>query len=202
MHVRRLVGVALGIALCTVLAGPAIVFAQGMAPAPAPAPAPAAVTPAQSLDAILNLFQMEVVSAAEAMPADKYDFVPPATMGEFKTVRSFGAQVKHLAEANYQFFQGWGIPGAVDPKTIEALKTKDEIVKALKDSYTYAHAAVNTITPENAFTSLPGPPQWKPTRASMAAFCMAHSMDHYGQMVEYLRMNGIIPPASRQQGSM
>ncbi len=78
-------------------------------------------------------------------------------MGDFKGVRSFGSQVKHLAESNYEFFHGWTVPGAtpVDDKTIEALKTKDEIVKALKDSYTYAHAAISTITPENAWHPRP-----------------------------------------------
>jgi uncharacterized damage-inducible protein DinB len=154
----------------------------------------------------MNALGYEVVGAAEAMPADKYDFAPPATMGEFKGVRTFGAQVKHLAESNYEFFRGWTVPGAtaVDPKTIEALKTKDEIVKALKDSYTYAHAAIGTITTDNAWNAGPSflPPQFKMTKASTAAFCIAHSMDHYGQMVEYLRMNGIIPPASRQPQSM
>ncbi|MGA7351501.1 MAG: hypothetical protein WBX06_10125, partial [Acidobacteriaceae bacterium] len=71
-----------------------------------------------------------------------------------------------------------------------------------KDSYVYAHAAISTITPENARDAAPSflPPQFKTTRASMASFCIAHSMDHYGQMVEYLRMNGIVPPASRQGG--
>ena len=81
----------------------------------------------------------------------------------------------------------------------------DEIVKALNDSYTYAHAAIGTITAQNAFDAVKGfGPKWKETRASAAAFCIAHSMDHYGQMVEYLRMNSINPPASRPQpkGSM
>ncbi|MBV8629629.1 MAG: DinB family protein, partial [Silvibacterium sp.] len=145
----------------------------------------------------LDLLEKDVVSAADAMPADKYEFAPSGT-GEFKGVRSFGAQVKHLAEANYEFFDSWGLSGAVDPKTIEALKTKDDIMKALRDSFKYAHAAVDSITPENAFLSVSMPEQYKATRASMAAFCMAHLMDHYGQMVEYLRMNGIVPPATRQ----
>ncbi|HVT98058.1 MAG TPA: DinB family protein, partial [Acidobacteriaceae bacterium] len=127
----------------------------------------------------------------------------PASMGDFKGVRTFAQQVKHLAESNYEFFNGWNVPGAtaVDPKTIEALKTKDEIVQALKDSYKYAHAAVGTLTPENAGDPVKSflPPQFKMTKASVAAFCIAHSMDHYGQMVEYLRMNSIIPPMSRPQ---
>lgn len=155
------------------------------------------IAPGESMNAVLSLMEQQVVGAAEAMPADKYDFTPTGP-GEFKGVRSFGSQVKHLAESNYEFFHGWGISGAVDSKTIEALKSKDEIVKALKDSYQYAHTAISSITPQNAFIALKGPEEYKGTRVSFAAFCVAHSMDHYGQLVEYLRMNGIVPPASRK----
>jgi len=176
---------------------PLCAWPQAEKPKPKMATPNVPVAPAVSYGALLGLLEKEVVSAADAMPADKYDFVPSGP-GEFKDVRSFGSQVKHLAEANYDFFEGWGIPGAVDPKTIEALKTKDDIMKALRDSYKYTHAAIDSITVENAFLSLPAPEQYKATRASMAAFCLAHSMDHYGQLVVYLRMNGIIPPASRK----
>ncbi len=199
MHVRRMMCAV----ICIALAVPSILSAQTPAAQAAPS---GPIAPADSLNGLMNALGYEVVGAAEAMPADKYDFAPAATMGEFKGVRTFGAQVKHLAESNYEFFHGWTVPGAtaVDPKTIEALKTKDEIVKALKDSYTYAHAAIGTITTDNAWNAGPSflPPQFKMTKASTAAFCIAHSMDHYGQMVEYLRMNGIIPPASRQPQSM
>jgi len=201
MHLRRIMCAV----LCSALAAPAILYAQ--APAAQSAPAPSGpIAPADSLNGLMNALGYEVTGAAEAMPADKYDFAPPATAGDFKGVRTFGQQVKHLAEANYQFFSGWNVPGAtaVDAKTIEALTTKDDIVKALKDSYTYAHAAISTLTTDNAWDATKSflPPQFKMTKASTAAFCIAHSMDHYGQMVEYLRMNGIVPPMSRpQQGA-
>jgi uncharacterized damage-inducible protein DinB len=139
--------------------------------------------------------EKEIVGAADAMPADKYDFAP--TQGEFKGVRTFGAQVKHLAEANFEFFDGWNIPGAMKSDDIEKMTSKDDIMKALKDSYAYAHKAIDTITAANAFEVM-GSGKRKSTRAGTAAFCIAHSMDHYGQMVEYLRMNSIIPPASRK----
>lgn len=188
-------------ACCAMLALPGQVWAQDRAEQKPPAPKMAVegtpIAPGESMNAVLALMEKQIVSAAEAMPADKYDFTPTGP-GEFKGVRSFGSQVKHLAAANYEFFEGWGIPGAVDPKTIEALKSKDEIVKALKDSYKYAHTAVDSITPQNAFLAVKAPEAYKATRASAAAFCIAHSMDHYGQMVEYLRMNGIIPPASQK----
>src|SRR5580693_2006621 len=161
--------------LCLTLAGPAVMLGQDAAAPAKKAFTSAPIAPADSMTAILNLLESEVVGAAEAMPADKYDFAPPTTMGLYTGVRTFGSQVKHLAESNYEFFEGWGIPGAVDSKTIEALKSKDDIVKALKDSYTFAHAAVNTITNDNAFMSVPGPDKWKLTRASTATFALAHS---------------------------
>jgi uncharacterized damage-inducible protein DinB len=155
-----------------------------------------AATPAQIYGKLMSGMQGEITSAAEAMPADKYNFAP--TQGEFTGVRTFGQQVKHLAEANYEFFDGWNVGTAPDEASIEKLTSKDDIVKALSDSYVYAHKAIDTITAANAFDSLG---KDKGTRAGTAAFCIAHAMDHYGQMVVYLRMNGIIPPASRKSGT-
>lgn len=186
-------------ACCAVLALPISSIAQAGAPAkPNAQLAGPAIAPAESLSAILNLLSQEVIGAAEAMPADKYDFAPTAP-GDFKGVRTFGEQVRHIAQANFHYFHGWNVAGEVDPKTLDSLKTKDELVKALRDSFAFEQSAINSITPENAFNSAGGPPEYKLTKTSMAAFAMAHAMDHYGQMVEYLRMNAIVPPASRKQ---
>jgi uncharacterized damage-inducible protein DinB len=187
-------------ACCAALGLPVASFAQSDASAKpaAPVAAPASVlAPADSLAAVFDDLRDEVIGIADAMPADKYDFAP-AGPGDFKGVRTFGEQVRHLAQANYSFFRRWGVAGGVDPKTLDALKTKDELMKALRDSFAFDDAAIKSITPENAFNALPGPPQYKLTRVSMVAYAMAHSRDHYGQMVEYLRMNGIVPPASRK----
>lgn len=186
----------MGWALCAALAAPAMLLTQ--AGARAQESAGQKMTPAESLNALLTREEHEVVGIAEAMPADKYDFAPSTSIGLYAGVRTFGEQVKHLTEANYAMFRGWGVPGAVDRNTIEGLKSKDQLVDALKKSYAYVHAAVNTITPQNAFISMPSPEGGTMTRVTIAAFCMAHAMDHYGQMVEYLRMNGIVPPASRR----
>ena len=168
-------------------------FAIAQAAAPAKPAVGTVQAPAQVYSKLLNLMEKEFVSAAEAMPEDKFDFAPAATAGEFKGVRSFGGQVKHVAEANYYFF---GAFSEADLKTksdaIEALKTKAEIVQALKDSFTQAHTFVDGITAENAFVTTSNG-----TRGGMASFGLAHLMDHYGQMVVYLRLNGIVPPASR-----
>jgi uncharacterized damage-inducible protein DinB len=160
------------------------------------APASAAQPPSEVYGQMLKRLSEEVVGAADAMPADKYDFVP--TAGKFDGVRSFGAQVQHIAEANYFFFSGFGLSGAPDDAKLKALKSKDELVQALKDSFAFAQKGIDTITPQNAFTTV-GSGKMQMTRAAWATFCLAHSMDHYGQMVEYLRMNGIVPPASQKQ---
>jgi uncharacterized damage-inducible protein DinB len=154
-------------------------------------------TPAQVYSGLLKIISTQVVSAADAMPADKYNFAP--TAGKFDGVRNFGAQVQHLVESNYFFFSGFGLSGAPDDAKIKSLKSKDELVQALKDSFAYAQKGIDTITPENAFGEV-GSGEMKMTRAGAASFFLAHNMDHYGQMVEYLRMNGIVPPASQKQG--
>ena len=181
-----------------------LLTATALAQAPtAAAPAkPAAGTvmpPAHVYGKLLTLLESEFVGAAEAMPEDKYNFAPTAAIGEFKGVRTFGQQVKHVAEANYFFFGGPTFSEADDKVRSEAiakLTSKADIVKALKDSFVLAHAFVDGITPDNAFVTMPS----GGTRGGMAAFGIAHFMDHYGQMVEYMRLNGIVPPASR--GSM
>ena len=145
---------------------------------------------------LLKQMSGEVISAAEAMPADKYDFAP--TAGNFAGVRTFGSEVQHIAEANYFFFSGFGLSGAPDDAKLKALKSKDELVQALKDSFDYAQKGIDTITPQNAFMEV-GSGKVKMARAGWATLTIAHSMDHYGQMVEYLRMNGIVPPASQPQ---
>ena len=153
------------------------------------------------LDESVENVEGELVPAAEAMPEDKFDFAPSS--GEFKGVRTFGQQVKHVAAVNY--IVGSAILGEKAPVDTggengpDSIKTKADIVKFLKDSFAYAHKAVATIDDKNAVASIKGPFGEHPsTRLGMATVFAWHSMDHYGQLVEYLRMNGIIPPASRR----
>jgi hypothetical protein len=174
---------------CSLLFIPStLTIAQASAPSKPAIGTP--IAPSEVYGKLLNTLEQEFISAAEAMPEDKYDFVP--TQGEFKGVRTFGEQIKHVIEANEFFFHDPAKPLVDNRADIEKLKTKAEIVKALKDSFVQAHAYMNAITPENAFLATANG-----TRAGMAAFGMAHFMDHYGQLVVYLRMNGIVPPASR-----
>jgi uncharacterized damage-inducible protein DinB len=148
-----------------------------------------------------DLFKMvsgEIISAAEAMPADKYDFAPPASAGSFDGVRTFAGQVNHLIGANYYFFSGFGMTPPVTKEQIAAMKTKDQLVQGLKDSFAFMDKGVASITPQNAFVIISKSEEGN-TRAGAATFALAHANDHYGQMVEYLRMNGIVPPASQKK---
>jgi uncharacterized damage-inducible protein DinB len=162
--------------------------------------APAAKTPGDAINAILTIGSGEFIGAADAMPEDKYSFAP--TSGEFKGVRTFAQQVKHVAAVNYIF--GATILGEKPPVDVggesgpDSVKTKAEIMKFLKDSFAYLQKAVASINEKNQMdqVELFG---MKLTRGGLGAFSTAHPFDHYGQMVVYLRMNGIVPPASRPQ---
>ena len=182
---------------CMVAAAPAFALAQDSAAKPAKPAVGTAVAPSETYGKLLTNMEKEFVDAAEAMPEDKFDFSPPAASGDFKGVRSFGAQVEHVADANYYFFGGNMSEADMKAKhdAMEKLTKKAEIIQALKDSFTQAHTFVSGITAENAFVMTE-----HGTRGGMAAFGLAHMMDHYGQMVVYLRMNGIVPPASRGGG--
>ena len=81
-------------------------------------------------------------------------------------------------------------------KAIGKMTSKDDCVKALADSFAFAHRAIATITTANAFEAIKGA-DGVHTRVAVAGFIAAHGFDHYGQMVEYLRMNGVLPPGSK-----
>lgn len=174
--------------------------------------AKATIEPAKSYDSVLTLFEGEFMGVAKAMPAEKYGFAPSAAIfvptqktdylsPDNKGVRTFGQMVAHVAQANY-FFASLvsGTKPDVDIKAIASMKDKEQLVAAAQGSFDAAHKAIATLTTQNAFEGV----TYKPlgadaTRASVAGFIVAHGFDHYGQLVEYLRMNGIIPPASEKK---
>lgn len=157
---------------------------------------------AMVLDRSLSNVEHEVVPAAEAMPDDKFNFAP--TQGEFKGVRTFAQEVKHIATANYAL--GAGILSEKPPMDLESengpakITSKADVIQYLKDSFTYLHKALNSIDESNVLGQVPSPfgPN-KVSRLGLAIGSISHPNDHYGQMVEYLRMNNIVPPASRPQ---
>lgn len=161
------------------------------------------VDASQALDFWISNAEKEIISAADAMPQEKYSYVP--TAGEFTGVRTFGDQVKHLAANNYRMaarMLGHMPTADQEAETGPAnVRTKAEILDYAKGSFVALHRATTTVTQENAFA--PVLPERlgtakQNTRVQFAMDAVAHSYDHYGQMVEYLRMNGIVPPASRK----
>jgi hypothetical protein len=159
------------------------------------------LTVSQIMERSLKPIEGEFVPAADAMPEDKYSFAP--TNGEFKGVRTFAQQVKHVAAVNY--IVGAAILEQKPPVELggengpDSITSKADIMKFLKDSFAYLHKAMASINEKNQTDQIKNPfGEGKTTRLGFATVGLWHPFDHYGQMVEYLRMNGIIPPASRR----
>ena len=143
----------------------------------------------------------EIVPLVEAMPADKMNFAP--TQGEFKGVRTFGEQAKHLGAVLYLVAaaaKGEKVPvdiGAGENGPASA-NSRETIAKFLKDAFAYASSVAQTLTPENETQMVASPfGEGKMARGGAMQIAVWHSFDHYGQMVVYARMNGVIPPASK-----
>ena len=148
----------------------------------------------------LDLVEHDLVSLAEAMPADKYDFRPAA--GALEGGRTFGEQVRHAATMMYMTAaivleerSPFG-PGAHDngPDNVEG---KAEVVEYLKGSIAYARKAMASLNEKNQLDPLRTYFGSQP-RVAVAAGIAFHSYDHYGQMVVYARVNGITPPSSQR----
>jgi hypothetical protein len=162
-----------------------------------------APTVGQALDQEFRNADHEITSAVEAMPADKMNFAPSNSEfkgGEFKGVRTFAQEAKHLATVIYivsaaMLQQKPPIDTGGDNGP-DSVRSKEQIVAYVKGAFAYGHKALLSLTEKNQMDSVPF--EGRPTpRIRGAVFMMYHSYDHYGQIVEYLRMNGIIPPASR-----
>ncbi len=181
--------------------------AAASAPRPQQSQQPSAPTIASSVDREISAIEKQIVDVAEAMPEDKYNFSPQTLNipgADYKGVRTFAVQLKHVAASNYFIWSpltGDKLPDGLadDGKGLANVKTKAEIIKFLKDSFALGHKAAATLTTENM---LQNPGNSKSTRLRLATFGVAHAFDHYGQMVEYLRMNGIVPPASRAKSDL
>ena len=152
-------------------------------------------------DGQISGVEREVVSLAEAMPAEQYNFAP--AQGEFKGVRTFSQQMTHIATIIYEVSaaalgEKCPVEEGKDENGAASIQGRDAVVKYLKDSFTYAHKAANAMTNANMMDMVQSPfGSGKTARVSLIATISSHTFDHYGQAVVYARMNKIIPPASR-----
>ena len=196
--------VVLSVATAALGQGASAPAAKPATPAPQAQASPqAAPTVAGMIERQVSASEKQIVEAAEAMPEDKFNFSPESLNipgSDYKGVRTFAMEVKHIATANYAFWTPLTgdpfPPGIKGPNGPDELKTKAEIIKFLKDSYAVGHKAAATVNNEN-FMELVTFRMGKAPRIYLALNGPSHANDHYGQMVEYLRMNGIVPPASR-----
>ena len=162
----------------------------------------------QTLDGQFRNAEREIVGLFEAMPADKINFAPSSAEikgSEFKGVRTFAEQAKHLA--TYVYMESSAILNERPPVDIgkddsgpDSVRSKAQIVDYMKSAFAFGHKALLSINEQNEMELVPanGPGRKMP-RIAAASFMMYHNFDHYGQMVVYLRMNGLVPPASQPQ---
>ena len=158
-------------------------------------------TIADSVGGTLGFAEAQFLSIVEAMPEAKFSFIP--TVGNFADARSFGEQVKHVACGQFAFFNE--IEGKTPPDSCERggpskAKTKAELIQYLRDSFDYSKKVLATINAQNALDRVEGRYAGPNTRLGIAVTSVWHVTDHYGQLVEYLRMNGIVPPPTVKYG--
>ena len=154
-------------------------------------------TASQVVDFWVTNTEQLLISAADAMPESRYSFAP--SNGEFSGVRTFAEQVKHLAAANYQLAAatlGEEPPAGTDRETApDSVRTKAQVMDYVRGSFAALHRAAAALNEKNMDDPIPS--KGNRTRLLMLIDALVHSSNHYGQMVEYLRMNSIVPPASR-----
>jgi hypothetical protein len=151
--------------------------------------------------------EYEFRSAVEAMPEDKYAF-RPAVQGKFTEpapfgpteLRTFAEQIKHVACSNFAFaaeLDGKKPPEACDKGGPSPAKTRAELLTYLRDSFAALNKSLNAVNSKNMYDPIVGPYATPNTRLGLAGVAIWHVADHYGQISLYLRLNGIVPPASR-----
>ena len=156
---------------------------------------------AASVGDTLQFVEGEFLGVAEAMPEEKYDFIPSG--GNFEGVRSFREQVKHVACAQFAFFnefEGKQPPPLCEKGGPSKANTKAELIRYLKDSFDYSNRVLARLNAQNALDRIEGRYAGPNTKMGIAVVSVWHVTDHYGQLVEYLRMNGIVPPMTQKYG--
>ena len=156
---------------------------------------------AESISGPLQFAEGSLLGLAEAMPEDRYSFVP--TAGKFDDARSFAEQLKHVACGQFAFFnefEGKKPPDDCERGGHDPAKTKAELIKYLKDSFNYSNRVLGRLTEKNALDRVEGRYAGPNTKLGISVVAVWHLTDHYGQLVEYLRMNGLVPPMTQKYG--
>ncbi|SRR5579872_2336807 len=145
-----------------------------------------------SVKGIYTISKTNIAASAEKMPEENYSFKPTPE------VRSFGQIIGHIADAQYLFCSG--ALGEKNPAPgIEKSKTsKVDLVKALNDAFAYCDKAFSATTDAHAADAVKFFGR-DTTKLGMLTFDAAHNMEHYGNLVTYMRIKGLVPPSSEQR---
>lgn len=193
-----------GVLVCIVLTVGVAIMAQGADKKSGKAPAKKADIPqsiSESVSGPLQFAEGNLLGVAEEMPEDKYSFIP--TAGKFDDARSFGEQIKHVACAQFAFFnefEGKQPPADCERGGHDPATTKAELIEYLKKSFDYGNQVLATLTAKNALDRVEGRYGGPSTKMGISVIAVWHVTDHYGQLVEYLRMNGHVPPMTQKYG--
>ena len=149
-----------------------------------------------------NKIESDITSSAEAMPDDKFYFTPEnlnIKNSNFKGVRTFAGQIMHLATDNLLIWSAiTGDPVRTDITDVNgpaSIKTKADILEYLKSSFAEGRKAISTLTEKNEMDMIEFRGRNLP-KLDLVFYALTHANEHYGQMVVYLRMCGIVPPAT------
>jgi uncharacterized damage-inducible protein DinB len=153
-------------------------------------PAAASAQAVAALSPLYDNIKDNLVKAAEAVPEATYAFKPTPE------VRSFGQLVGHMANANYMFCSV--AKGEKSPATQDFEKTTEKaaLVKALKDAFAYCDPVYKM--PDASFTAMHELFGMNMTRLGWLMLNVAHDNEHYGNMVTYMRLKGMVPPSSQR----
>jgi len=158
------------------------------------APVKPAPSPSQAVLESWNDIGRKLIAMAEDFPEDKYDFKPTPAQ------RSFAEQLLHASNANYFFtnlVRGEKPPAEEDPKR-DQYKTKADVVTFVKKAFADGADAIKAKGDKGMSDLVVDPFGHQQTRISDAAYgFIEHSAEHYGQLVVYYRLSGLVPPESR-----
>ena len=136
-----------------------------------------------------TMAKQDILRSADEVPESKFAFRPE------DSVRTMGQLFAHVADGQYEFCGA--AAGKRDMKNIEkTAKTKADIVAALKTAFAYCDAIYDGMTDAQAEEMVPFG-RAKISRLSMLDFNVAHTMEHYGNLVTYMRIEGMVPPSSQ-----
>jgi len=141
---------------------------------------------------VYTITKTNVLKSAEEMPEENYSFKPVST------VRSFGELIGHVADAQYEFCGPVVGDGAKSPEIEKTKTSKADLIQGLKNGFAYCDKAYDAMTDAHAADIVDFFGR-KAAKLTLLNFNSAHNDEHYGNIVTYLRIKGLVPPSSQRE---